>query len=243
MRPLLTFLVLALIAVSSQSFAQTDIRSILADPSRPQEDRDRDESRQPDRVLEFLGVGPGDRVADLFTGSGYWTRLLVPLVGSSGTVYAGNNPFFAQYFGEAFDALLAAPAFADVIRIDAPADVLPLPADGSLDVVIIGLAYHDLFLTDEDRGAMNRALFAALRPGGVLGIIDHAAAAGAGASAIEPLHRIEKRVVVDEVEAAGFELAAEADFLRNPDDDHTASIFDPSVRGNTDRFVLRFEKP
>jgi predicted methyltransferase len=90
---------------------------------------------------------------------------------------------------------------------------------------------------------MNRAIFAALKPGGVLGIIDHAAAPGAGASAAESLHRIEERVVIDEIEAAGFELAGEADFLRNPDDDHTASVFDPSVQGKTDRFVLRFEKP
>jgi predicted methyltransferase len=105
------------------------------------------------------------------------------------------------------------------------------------------MAYHDIFLTDEDRGALNRKVFAALKPGGVYGIIDHEAGAGAGTSKIQSLHRIEKKVVVDEIQAAGFKLGAEADFLRNPADDHSAKIFDPSISGKTDRFVLRFEKP
>lgn len=243
MKTLLRILIVTLAAVAVQSPAQTGMQSILDDPSRPQEDRDRDANRKPDLALEFFGIGSGDRVADLFTGSGYWTRLLVPLVGPNGKVYSGNNPFFAEYFGEAFDALLGEPAFADVVRVDGRADALPLPADDSLDAVLIVLAYHDLFLTDEDRNAMNRAIFAALKPGGTLGIIDHAASPGAGSSAVEPLHRIEKSVVVDEVRAVGFELAAEGDFLRNADDDHAASIFDPNVQGRTDRFVLRFEKP
>jgi predicted methyltransferase len=179
----------------------------------------------------------------LLTGGGYWTRILVPLVGPSGRVYAGNNPFFARFFDEPFSKLLAEPAFKNVVRIDGPVDKLALPSDGSLDVVLMVMAYHDIFLTDEDRGALNRKVFAALKPGGVYGIIDHEAGAGAGATKIQALHRIEKKVVVEEVEAAGFKLAKEADFLRNPADDHSAKIFDPSISGKTDRFVLRFEKP
>jgi predicted methyltransferase len=225
------------------SIGQTTIDATLADPSRPQEDRDGDASRAPAQVLEFFGVGPGDRVADLLAGGGYYTRILVPLVGNSGRVYAGNNPFYANFFGEAFDALLAEPAFRNVVRIDGPVDELALPTDGSLDAVIVSQAYHDLVLGDEDRGEMNRRIFGALKSGGVYGIIDHAAAAGTGTSSTESLHRIEQQFIVDEVTAAGFELAAEADVLANPDDGHTVGIFDPSIAGRTDRFVLRFEKP
>lgn len=232
-----------LLGVPSLVPAQTELEAILADEARPQEDRARDEGRSPGRVLEFLDIGPGDHVADLFAGSGYWTRMLVPLVGAQGKVYAGNNPFYTQFFNEPFDALLAEDAFANVVRIDGRADALPLPADASLDVVLIVNAYHDLWLTDENRDAMNRAIFAALKPGGVLGIIDHAAAADAGASVVESLHRIEEQVVVDEVLRAGFMLADEGKFLGNPEDDHTKSVFDPAVQGKTDRFVLRFEKP
>jgi predicted methyltransferase len=222
---------------------QTSLNSILADASRPQADRDLDESRAPIEVLEFYDVGPGDSVADLLAGGGYYTRLLVLAVGESGQVYAGNNPFFAGFFGEAFDALLAEPKFSSVIRIDAPVDELALPTDGSLDAVIVSQAYHDLVLGDEDRDEMNRRVFAALESGGVYGIIDHAAAPGSGTSATESLHRIDKQFVIDEVERAGFELAAEASFLENADDDRTAMIFGPNISGRTDRFVLRFEKP
>ena len=104
-------------------------------------------------------------------------------------------------------------------------------------------AYHDLALTDEDRNEMNRRIYRSLRSGGVYGIIDHAATSGSGTSAAEELHRIDEQVVIDEITAAGFELDAEVGFLANPDDDHTLSIFDESLRGQTDRFVLRFTKP
>jgi predicted methyltransferase len=238
------FRVLALIALlPGMASAQSGITEILASSNRPDADRARDEASQPARVLAFFDIGAGDRVADLLAGGGYYTRILVPLVGSAGKVYSGNNPFFRQFFGEAFDALLAEPGFAAVVRVDGPVDALPLPRDASLDAVIMSQAYHDLVLGDEDRNAMNRAVFAALKPGGVYGIIDHAAAAGTGISTTESLHRIDKQFLISEVEAAGFKLAAEADFLSNPSDDHSVGIFDPSMRGKTDRFVLRFEKP
>lgn len=244
MRHLSRLLALAtIVALPLHGVAQTSIDAILADPSRPQADRDIDATRAPAEVLQFFGIGPGDRVADVLAGGGYYTRILVPLVGPSGRVYAGNNPFFSGFFKEAFDALLAEPAFSSVVRIDGPVDELPLPQDGSLDAVIISQAYHDLVLGDEDRGEMNRRIFRALKPGGIYGIIDHAAAAGTGTSTTESLHRIDKQLIIDEVTAAGFELAAESDVLANPDDDHTTAIFGPEIRGRTDRFVLRFEKP
>jgi predicted methyltransferase len=244
MKRLSRALAIALIALlPGLASAQSNIDEILASSSRPAADRARDAASQPVRVLAFFDIDRGDRVADLLAGGGYYTRILVPLVGPTGRVYSGNNPFFRRFFGEAFDALLAEPAFAAVVRIDGRVDALPLPRDASLDAVIISQAYHDLVLGDEDRNAMNRTVFAALKPGGVYGIVDHAAAAGTGTSMTESLHRIDKQFVISEVEAAGFKLAAEADFLSNPNDDHAVSIFDPSRRGQTDRFVLRFEKP
>ena len=241
------FVVLAAVVLMaagpSQGFAQTDLNAILSSQARPQADRDQDARRHAAEFIKFLGLKSGDHVADLLTGGGYWTRILVPLVGPSGKVYAGNNPFFARFYTDAFNALLAESAFKGVVRIDGPVDKLALPADGSLDAVLMVMAYHDIFLTDEDRGALNKTVFAALKPGGVYGIIDHEAGAGAGATKVKDLHRIEKKIVVDEVQAAGFKLAGEADFLRNPADDHAAKIFDKSISGKTDRFVLKFEKP
>jgi predicted methyltransferase len=243
MKTLTSLLVAVLLASTTPSFAQSDIASILASPSRPQAQRDDDARRKPAEVIQFLGIKSGDKVADLLTGGGYWTRILVPLVGPTGKVYAGNNPFFARFYADAFNALLAEPAFKGVVRIDGPVDKIALPTDGSLDAVIMVMAYHDIFLTDEDRGALNKKVFAALKPGGVYGIIDHEAGVGAGATKIKDLHRIEKKVVIDEIQAAGFKLAREATFLANPADDHSAKIFDKSISGKTDRFVLRFEKP
>lgn len=229
--------------VFSPVLAQPDIAAILADPSRPAADRERDAGRMPGQVLAFFDIGPGDKVADLLCGGGYYTRILVPLVGEKGEVYAGNNPFFQRFGEEAITALLTEPGFERVHRIDGPVDEVALPTDGSLDAVIVVLAYHDLWLTDEDRSELNRRVFAALKPGGVYGIVDHHAAEGAGTDVIQSLHRIEERVITEEISAAGFSLAARADFLGNPDDDRSLRIFDPSIRGSTDRFVLRFEKP
>jgi len=231
------------VALPSIAIAQSSIDSILADPSRPEADRERDATTQPDLIVDFFDIGPGNQVADLLAGGGYFTRILVPLVGADGRIYSGNNPFFDGFFGEALTALLSEDGFEDVVRIDAPVDGLPLPVDGSLDAAIMVQAYHDLLLGEEDRNSMNRSVFMALKSGGVYGIVDHAAAPGSGTSATESLHRIDKQFVIDEVEAAGFDFVSEADYLSNPDDDHTATIFDPSMRGQTDRFVLRFEKP
>jgi predicted methyltransferase len=242
MKTLVTLLALGFTALApSAGMAQNDLNAILTSTARPQDDRDSDAARKPAEVLRFFGIERGDKVADLLTGGGYWTRILVPLVGAEGRVYAGNNPFFGRFYTEAFNKLVAEPAFKNVVRIDGPVDKLALPKDGSLDAVIMVNAYHDLFLVEESRAALNRDVFASLKPGGVYGVIDHAAAAGAGSSQVQALHRIEKKTVVDEVTAAGFKLGGESNILANAADDHTAKIFD--LDGKTDKFVLRFEKP
>lgn len=236
-------LLLIVLTTSLSAHSQMSVQDVLTDPTRPEEQRARDAGRKPDQVLAFFGVGAGSRVADLLSGGGYYTRILARVVGPEGVVYAGNNPFFQRFGEEALTALLSEPGFENVRRIDGPVDEIALPMDGSLDVVMMALAYHDLWLTDEDRAELNRRVLASLKPGGVYGIIDHQAEPGTGTSVIESLHRIEESVIVDEITAAGFQLAERGDFLGNPDDDRSVRIFDPSVRGRTDRFVLRFEKP
>ena len=135
------------------------------------------------------------------------------------------------------------PGFQKVQRVDGLADQVALPQDGSLDAVIMVLAYHDLFITEEDHTKLNARVFAALKPGGVFGIIDHHAKEGSGIQEVKSLHRIEQALIEKEITAAGFILAKKGDFLSNPEDDRTKMVFDPSIRGKTDRFVLRFEKP
>jgi predicted methyltransferase len=221
----------------------TDWQAILADPARPDADRARDANRKPEQVLEFFGIKPGQKVADLLAGGGYYTRILVGAVGKEGEVYAGNNPFYLGFVQKDWDALFTEPAFKNVHRVDGRVDQLSLPQDGSLDAVIIVLAYHDLLLTDEDRSKMNAQVFAALKPGGVYGIVDHHAKEGSGSEFVKSLHRIDEALIIAEVTAAGFKLAQKGDFLRHADDDRTKGVFDAAMRGKTDRFVLRFEKP
>ena len=244
MRSMMRFVALLFVfSISFPALSQVSVDEALAAASRPDEDRARDAGRMPAEVLEFFGIGAGSRVADVLSGGGYYTRILTPVIGPEGAIYAGNNPFFQRFGDEAMTALLSEPGFENVMRIDGPVDEIALPSDGSLDAVMIALAYHDLWLTDEDRDELNRRVFAALRSGGAYGIIDHSAAEGTGSSAVESLHRIEESVIVEEISRAGFELGARGDFLANPDDDRSLRVFDPAIRGQTDRFVLRFEKP
>ena len=242
------FLLIALISGMIGSLltgvsAAADLQAALANPARPEADRARDAARKPAEVLQFFGIEQGKKVADLLAGGGYYTRILVKAVGEEGQVYAGNNPFYMQFVKDNWDALFKEPSFQKVHRVDGLVDQVALPQDGSLDAVIIVLAYHDLFLTEEDRSQMNARILAALKPGGVYGIIDHHAKEGSGTEAVKALHRIEEAVIVNEITAAGFTLAKKGDFLRNAHDDGTKMVFDPAIRGKTDRFVLRFEKP
>lgn len=219
----------------------------VAAPDRTDADRALDAGRRPAELLAFAGVAPGMRVAELGAGGGYTAELLARTVGPRGVVYAQNSRLILERFAEApWSARLAKPVMGTVVRVDRPFDD-PLPPEArDLDVVLMNLFYHDTVWMGVDRARMNRAVYAALRPGGAYVVTDHSGAAGSGTRETQTLHRIEEAVVRHEVEAAGFRLAAAADFLRNPDDarDWNAS---PRVaaerRGTSDRFVLRFEKP
>jgi predicted methyltransferase len=223
------------------------VQSAVDAPDRSAEDRALDAGRQPARTLAFFGIGPGMRVAELGSGGGYTSELLARVVGPTGRVYGQNPQWILERFAEApWSARLAKPGMQQVVRLDRNFDD-PFPADVvDLDAVLIVLLYHDTVWQKVDREKMNRAVYRALKPGGVYGIVDHSAKAGTGVADVETLHRIDEPVVLREVEAAGFRLAAEGDFLRNPQD---ARDWSPSPRvagerrGTSDRFVLKFVKP
>jgi predicted methyltransferase len=220
-----------------------EIAAALADPARPAADKARDEARKAAEVVAFAQVKPGDRVADLFPGSGYFTRIFAKVVGPTGVVYAA--------VGNAKESTppAANPAFPN-IRVNTQSWNEFAPPD-KLDVVFNSQFYHDLFNPQfnpptggpEGLAKVNKAIFNALKPGGVYVVIDHAGAPGTGYSQMNTLHRIEEKVVKEELAQAGFVLEAESDVLRNPADPRTAMVFDPSIRGKTDQFMLRFRKP
>ena len=214
---------------------------------RSDADRALDEGREPARMLEFYGIAPGMKVAEIAAGMGYTAELLARAVGPKGVVYGVNNRWVLERFAEApWSERLKKPVMKPVVRVDREFDD-PLPPEAKdLDAVFDVLFYHDTVWMKTDRAKMNAAIFKALKPGGVYAVIDHSARKGAGLADVQTLHRIEESVVRKEIEAAGFELAAEADFLRNADDtrDWNASpIAAGAKRGTSDRFVLKFVKP
>jgi predicted methyltransferase len=211
-----------------------DFKAILSDPDRPQSERALDVSRKPEDVLEFFGVKPGDKVADIMAGRGYYTAILSRVVAEKGVVYSASSTVRKE-LRERFQN----PAFSNVRLMEGKMDAVALPSDRSLDFVLIHLNYHDL--EPNTRAAMNKRIFAALKPGGAYGVVDHSAKDGSGNEVTHTLHRIDKAMVVREVTEAGFILVKEGEMLRNPEDNRTESVF--TDRGKSDRFVLRFEKP
>ncbi|HEY6105606.1 MAG TPA: SAM-dependent methyltransferase, partial [Anaeromyxobacteraceae bacterium] len=173
---------------------------------------------------------------------------LARAVAPGGVVYGQNSAGFLKFVGDAWKARLERPAMRGVVRVDRELDA-PLPPEATgLDAVVMNVIYHDTVWLEVDRAAMNRAVFAALRPGGAYVIIDSSARPGTGVADAKTLHRIDEAVVRSEVEAAGFKLAAEGAFLRNPEDARDWNSSPPAAaaagrRGTSDRFVLRFVKP
>lgn len=223
------------------------VRAAVEAADRAAEDRALDGGRKPAEILAFFGVRPGMKVAELGAGGGYTAELLARIVGPGGKVYAQNPPFVLERFAEApWSERLRKPVMANVVRLDREFDD-PFPPDvRGLDVVLNHLFYHDTYWQGVDRAAMNHAVFEALAPGGVYGIVDHSAGAGSGAADVKTLHRVEEAVLRADVEKAGFVLAAEADFLRHPEDTrdwNAAPGASGERRGTSDRFVLKFVKP
>lgn len=217
----------------------------LADPARPAAERERDGARRPAELLAFAGVRPGMRVGDFVMGGGYMTRLLSAAVGPAGRVYAFQPAEFIAFrsqYGD--DQRTVDAAYANVDAVNGPFAAPPFPEP--LDLIVTVQNYHYLYLAPFPEGTGTRgsaALFAALKPGGALIVVDHSAAAGSGTRDADSLHRIDRAAVIATLTAAGFVLEAESDLYARPSDPRTANVFDASIRGQTDQFTLRFRKP
>jgi predicted methyltransferase len=246
-------IVIAVVALVSGALALDNSSAVtmaVADASRPATDTARDADRKPAQTLVFIGIKPGDKVADYVAEMGYFTRLFSSVVGSKGHVYAVEPTEAVRY-----DPKDAATVVAELqgyavahpnVTITTAAALEAIKFPEKLDVFWISQIYHDLhdkWMGPADTAAFNKAVYASLKPGGVYVILDHSAAPGAAAEVTETLHRIESSTVRREVEAAGFKFDSESSILANPADPRTAKVFDKTIRGHTDQFILKFRKP
>jgi predicted methyltransferase len=229
------------------SGAQAAIAAAVSNPARPAEDRKADSLRKPAVLLAFSGVKPGDQVLELIPGRGYFTRLLSLVVGPKGHVFALVTAEEVNARAQAADpirSIASDPNFGNVTVFTEPVSKFTVPRP--VDLVWTTQNYHDLHdkaFGPADISAFNKAVASSLKPGGVFLVIDHAAAPGRGTKDTQTLHRIDPAAAKSEIEAAGFKLMAESDALKNPDDDHRLRIFDPRIRGRTDKFAFKFIKP
>ena len=224
------------------------LSAAVADPGRPAADTERDANRKPAETLLFAGIAPGQQIAELLPGGGYFTRIMGKAVGPSGHIYAlvpapspdapPNTPDFAARV----KALAADPNYSNVSVVVEPFAQLKMPVPA--DMVWTSQNYHDLHnFPGLDITVFNQMVFEALKPGGTYFILDHATEPGAGTSETATLHRIDPETVKREVLAAGFIFVGSSNLLRQSSDPHTAKVFDPAIRGRTDQFILKFRKP
>jgi predicted methyltransferase len=242
---LLSALTLALGPARAVHHGGDSLSAKVAAADRPEADRARDAGRKPGAVLETLGVEPGMTAVDLIAASGYYTEVLSVAVGPKGKVYAQNTAFVLEYRDganeKAISKRLAGNRLPNVERLDRELADTGL-APGSVDVAITALNFHDIYNGSGAEAAAGflSAVYELLKPGGVLGIVDHVGAKGADNT---KLHRIDPALALAVVEASDFELETQSDLLKNPADDHTLMVFAPEIRGKTDRFLLVLRKP
>jgi predicted methyltransferase len=248
---LATALAVALTLASTCASAASvpdNIAAAVADSNRPDADKARDANRKPAETLAFTGVKPGALVAELLPGGGYFTRIFSKAVGSSGHVYAlvpaplADAPADVPDFAARVKVIAADPNYANVSVVVEPFSQLGVPVP--VDLVWTSQNYHDLHnFPGLDVGVFNKMVFDDLKPGGIYLILDHTAEAGSGGRDTKTLHRIDPETVKKEVLAAGFVFVGSSALLRQPADNHSLKVFDPSVRGKTDQFILKFRKP
>ncbi|MEA3031382.1 MAG: hypothetical protein QOG13_2707 [Sphingomonadales bacterium] len=248
MRSCLLAIALFAMPLSAQA-APADVAAAVSAPGRPADAIALDAGRKPAEVLAFAGLERGDRALDLFTGSGYFAEIMGRAVGPTGSVMAWEPTNFLNDRSRQGLAELRART-PNVAVLVAPADILALPT-AAFDFVMINLNYHDTYWQSErfhfprmDPDAFLRTVFQSMKPGATIAVIDHVANPGGETRAVvDALHRIDPAVVRADFARAGFVLDGESDILRNPRDDHTKLVFDPAIRGHTDRVVYRFRRP
>ena len=237
---LLTFVAIVAAPVAAKPITRI-IAKAVANPARPADFRSADEIRKPAETLAFSGVKPGMTVGEFYPGGGYFTMMLSDVVGPKGHVYGLENQ---GWKGAAAADKERLGKWANVTIDSQPFGTVRFPKP--LDLAWVTQNYHDLKIAEYgkvDTIAFDRAVYKALKPGGIYFILDHQGPAGMTDEQIAKVHRINRDVVVKEVTSVGFKLVAEGKFLRRPGDDHTKSIFDKSIRGHTDQYALRFVKP
>jgi predicted methyltransferase len=227
---------------SAQDGKVPDYQAIVAAADRSDADRQTDQRREPAKLLAFTGVKEGMKVLDMEANAGYSTELLARAVGPTGTVYAQDPASMIElHVKDKFDNRAKSLAMKNVVHVIRDFDD-PIPSDVSgLDLITFFYAYHDVTYMPVDRAKMNEKMFAALKPGGFLVIADHSAKPGEGTTVAKTLHRIEQATLRREIEAAGFKLVDEGDFLHHPEDPRDVPVFHPAVP--VDEFVLKFQKP
>jgi predicted methyltransferase len=239
---LVAFSILVPEAVLAQGSKMPDYQAIVAAPDRSDADRQSDQRREPAKTLAFTGVREGMKVLDMEANAGYSTELMARAVGPTGMVWAQDPAAIIERFvKDKFDNRAKSPAMKNVVHVVREFED-PIPPDVSnLDMITFFYAYHDVTYMPVDRAKMNAKMFAALKPGGYLVIADHSAKAGEGTTVAKTLHRIEEATLRQEIEAAGFKLVAEGDFLRHPEDPRDDKVFKPAVP--VDNFILKYQRP
>ncbi|WP_228730153.1 class I SAM-dependent methyltransferase [Shewanella sedimentimangrovi] len=234
-----------LLLMQAQAAENVDaIDSAIAASERPATDRAKDANRHPQEILHFFEVRPGQQILDLFSGGGYYTELLARTVGPRGKVVAHNNQAYLPFAAEDLKRRSYSERLPNVESLIAEANDLNF-ADASFDRIFFVLGFHDTYFHDDswpaiDVDRLTALFYRALKADGYVAIIDHATVPGADVSSAEKLHRIDRSEVIRRMEQAGFKLLDSTAVLENPDDPLTLSVFDPSVRGKTSRFVLKF---
>ena len=222
-----------------------NLAAALASANRPAEDKARDADRKPAELMQFFGVKPGMTTLDIIALGGYVTEVLSVAVGPNGKVYAQNPPVALQLrdgmYAKAITERLANNRLPNVVRVDGDLPASSQIPPGSVDVAITAMNYHDVRNMNPANGpAFLKGVYSMLKPGGVFGVTDHVGNDGADNAA---LHRIPKHFLIEDAKAAGFVVEAESDMLAHSADDHTKNVFDPTLRGKTDQFVVRLRKP
>lgn len=240
----------ASVPASPPLWAQVSVERAVANASaRTADNVALDASRKPAELLKFFGLERGDQVLDLFGGNGYWAEIIAPVIGPRGKVTVWQP---AQFYNEErrTSFIEGAGRNRNVQLISSPMEAPDLPVN-SYDFALINLDYHDIYWENAQRGiprmepqAWLQRLLAAMKPGAIVGVVDHVAAAGAEPrESVEKLHRIDPAIIRADFEKAGFVLEGQSDMLRNAADDHSLSVFDKAIRGKTDRVIFKFRKP